>query len=464
MAKNTQDTIWGGPTKRFFVSMLTRDISLQDAILDLVDNCVDGATRESASRLNKAKAYHGYEARLTIDGKSFKLEDNCGGIPRERVKDAFLLGRSSTELDKNLPTIGMYGIGMKRAIFKMGEEATVQSKLSDQTFSVSYDKAWLDPSNDEWDLPIKTLAKANEDPGVTISIPHLRKEVARQLGNVAFQNGLKSALSEHFGYLMQKGFSIRVNNQVLAPKTLQLYATKSPKKEGVRPYDFQTRENGVEVRVTVGFFRPLSLEADIEKETEMTLERDQAGISVICNDRLVLVDDVSIRTGWGDGGVPKYHGQFRGIAGFIVFSTNEPDKLPISTTKRDLDFGSELFLLARKYCMEGLRECTDFTNKWKGMEADAGQYFEKSERVDARTQIELAAKHGKPIRGSRNSKRLPAELPVPEKRNVSRRIVFSKKEDEIHEVSDYLFDDPDQGPSAVGEECFDRMLKASRRR
>ena len=31
------------PTKQFFVSMLTRDIRLEDAILDLVDNCLDGA-------------------------------------------------------------------------------------------------------------------------------------------------------------------------------------------------------------------------------------------------------------------------------------------------------------------------------------------------------------------------------------------------------------------------------------
>lgn len=33
------------PTKQFFVSMLTRDISLADAILDLIDNCLDGALR-----------------------------------------------------------------------------------------------------------------------------------------------------------------------------------------------------------------------------------------------------------------------------------------------------------------------------------------------------------------------------------------------------------------------------------
>ena len=37
------DTAAAIPTKQFFVSMLTRDISLADAILDLIDNCLDGA-------------------------------------------------------------------------------------------------------------------------------------------------------------------------------------------------------------------------------------------------------------------------------------------------------------------------------------------------------------------------------------------------------------------------------------
>ncbi len=36
--------------KDFFVSMLTRDIDLQDAILDLLDNCVDGAIRTRSTR------------------------------------------------------------------------------------------------------------------------------------------------------------------------------------------------------------------------------------------------------------------------------------------------------------------------------------------------------------------------------------------------------------------------------
>jgi len=47
MSNESQDFARAIPTKLFFVSMLTRDINLVDAILDLVDNCLDGALRVS---------------------------------------------------------------------------------------------------------------------------------------------------------------------------------------------------------------------------------------------------------------------------------------------------------------------------------------------------------------------------------------------------------------------------------
>jgi hypothetical protein len=40
------------PTKEFFVTMITRDITLEDCILDL-DNSVDGAWRRAGSMPNR---------------------------------------------------------------------------------------------------------------------------------------------------------------------------------------------------------------------------------------------------------------------------------------------------------------------------------------------------------------------------------------------------------------------------
>lgn len=42
---STLNEVSARPTKNFFVGMFTRDIELQDAILDLLDNCVDGIQR-----------------------------------------------------------------------------------------------------------------------------------------------------------------------------------------------------------------------------------------------------------------------------------------------------------------------------------------------------------------------------------------------------------------------------------
>ena len=39
--------IEGNPTKKFFIEMITRDISIEDAIIDLLDNSIDGANKIS---------------------------------------------------------------------------------------------------------------------------------------------------------------------------------------------------------------------------------------------------------------------------------------------------------------------------------------------------------------------------------------------------------------------------------
>ena len=64
----------------------------QDAILDLLDNCVDGILRRplrhSKSRSRKTRPYEG-ASRARIDARPdhFEIVDNCGGIDRQIAKD-----------------------------------------------------------------------------------------------------------------------------------------------------------------------------------------------------------------------------------------------------------------------------------------------------------------------------------------------------------------------------------------
>ena len=150
------------PTKRFFVSMLTRDIALEDALLDLLDNCIDGILRTRKSGSTKEDPYEGSWAHLTISPERFVIEDNCGGIPLKIAEtSAFMMGRPPGTTNERLQTVGVYGIGMKRAIFKLGRDCVVSSSAADAKFEVHIPKAWFTDENN-WNLlraPLQPLAQ-----------------------------------------------------------------------------------------------------------------------------------------------------------------------------------------------------------------------------------------------------------------------------------------------------------------
>ena len=83
------------PAKRFFVEMLIRDIRLEDAIIDLVDNAIDSLIRHKGidlpalvttvhQRPFASEQSHFVDIQLDDDG--FCIKDNCGGIKIEERK------------------------------------------------------------------------------------------------------------------------------------------------------------------------------------------------------------------------------------------------------------------------------------------------------------------------------------------------------------------------------------------
>jgi len=65
------------PTKELFIYMLVRDIPLIRAIIDLIDNSVDGAIKSGE------KVFNDFFINIDVSKNHFKIVDNCGGIPIE---------------------------------------------------------------------------------------------------------------------------------------------------------------------------------------------------------------------------------------------------------------------------------------------------------------------------------------------------------------------------------------------
>ena len=79
------NVIEGNPTKKFFIEMITRDISIEDAIIDLLDNSIDGANRINPEN------YTDLWINLTINDKEFVIQDNCGGFSLETNAEMTIL-------------------------------------------------------------------------------------------------------------------------------------------------------------------------------------------------------------------------------------------------------------------------------------------------------------------------------------------------------------------------------------
>jgi len=122
------------PTKEFFISVITRDVTLADAINDLVDNCIDGARR-----LRPDGNYQGLTIEMELTDTQFTIMDNCGGIPYDvAYQYAFKFGRAAGAPSTD-GSIGKFGVGMKRALFKMGSAFELQSTSENSKFKVNVD-------------------------------------------------------------------------------------------------------------------------------------------------------------------------------------------------------------------------------------------------------------------------------------------------------------------------------------
>lgn len=457
METNKYNTVDAKPVKSFFVEMLTRDIDLVDAILDLLDNCVDGILRQE--RNNSAETpYKGFKAEIKFDRNSFSISDNCGGIPWNLHDYAFRMGNAREDRDSKLPTVGVYGIGMKRAVFKIGRQCSISTQNKKDCYEVKITSAWIEEP-DNWDLPVEFKPpQSDEKDGTKIVIHELNEGIATRFGDEKedFTRELTNMVKTHYAFILDKGFEVKINDKRVEPKP-----TKLAFNEKIKPYIYQTKIDDVEVFLSVGFTKPIPSQEDInDEQKEKRYSSEDAGWTIICNDRAVLYCDRSELTGWGEAGVPRYHTQFIAISGIVEFRSNDAAKLPTTTTKRGIDASSSLYLKVKNRMRTGMKMFTDYTNKWKDNVKESKAHIDSGDpqtldeiKKEIKT-LTMRRVNTSGLSGDQFNPNLP--LPKPKE---STRISYSKNLDEIQMVQKHLFEEEEVKPSEVGEKCFDLILE-----
>ncbi len=370
-------TVDASPTKEFFVNMITRDISLTDCVLDLLDNSVDGAHATAILKtapviagilpVPEDKLYLGYYTHIHVDQSKFEIEDNCGGISIENAKKyAFHFGRKSGTPATVSKGIGLYGIGMKRAILKMGNNIQVKSSTLDEGFEVKIDvQKWI--KRKKWDFPLDEQP-VSEPAGTTIQVTGLYPNISVEFVDNSFIVRLIDTIARDYFVFLNRGYKVKVNDSDVSPSIYELRESEAIKPSKLSYLD----ETGVEVEISAGMvdLPPDSVSAE-EIESRARRDPDKYGWFVICNDRVVLAADKTGRTVWGIDGFPIWHPQYNGFMGIVKFSSADPSILPWTTTKRDIDRTNPIYRRALVRMKEATKIWTDYTTLRKNDLASA---------------------------------------------------------------------------------------------
>jgi hypothetical protein len=351
------------PTKDFFVRMITKDISLEDCILDLIDNCLDGArkVKQSTTAESAVESYSGFEARVDLSDVNFQIVDNCGGIKiAEAIDYAFHFGRRPDAPAEADYSIGLYGIGMKRAIFKIGNLIDIFSSTASEAFrTVINVKQWLarsssDGKTEDWDFDMDD-ASVDPNTGTTIRVAELYPPIAMQFGNPEFANALARIVARDYAQFISKGFAIFINGKKI--HGFEFTVRQSDEFKPIRTC--YADESGVQVEIIAGM---AGAPPDELQATEGRSDTDYFGWFVLCNDRVILAADKSNRTVWGDGDFPAWHYQYNGFVGMVLFNSKDPNLLPWRTTKRDVEGNSPVYRRAVERMKDATRPWIKYTN------------------------------------------------------------------------------------------------------
>lgn len=362
------------PTKAFFVRMITRDIALEDCVLDLIDNSIDGAWKLEGGKpmsLSDKVDLSQYKISIQATADKFSIIDNCGGITLDdAVEYAFAFGRKEKD-EPDKYSIGVYGIGMKRAVFKIGRKISIRSTFpaggkKRETFQVPIDvTAWLADAGRDWDFNIEP-AEPLASNGVEILVEDLTEETSASFGNSGFIQDLKRTIGRDYSLHIRRGLVIEINGERIKGWTIELL--QSGQLEPMR-LQYIDKDSGGEVAVEIlaGMAAPPPENSDPDENAETD---KRYGWYVVCNGRIVLAADKTEVSGWGTDGWPQWHPQYAGFVGIIVFSSENASLLPLTTTKRSVDSASAVYRRARPKMRDASKEWIKYTNiRKQGLEA-----------------------------------------------------------------------------------------------
>lgn len=431
--------------KRLFISLLTRDIPLVAAFLDIIDNSVNAAIEPYAARLQTAADYVALfndetveptvEIKVETSSGTVTVTDNAAGISATTAAEhVFKFGRDGEEAHRS-DRLSVYGIGLKRAMFKMGNRIVMSSDHVDGGFDLVLDVAvWEADKATPWTFEITEREPSEASgTGTTITITELYPDVVKRIGDGVFQEELRKAAAEAYSFFLAKFVTISIDETEIEGSDLQQKENRSSK-----TFEF----GNVSYAITAGLGTPEGGK----------YRAKSSGWFVFCNGRAVISADKTALTGWGNGnGLPTFQPKHRPFSGTVFFVSTSPDELPWTTTKSAINEDSEVWQQARREMGSVGRKVITFLDN---------RYTDDGTEIDSKELQEISS--GPPtsvFRSVATTQTFSAPVAPPASATPpTSSIQFDARKDDIKAIAKH-FKSPSMSNSQVGRKTFEYFLK-----
>jgi hypothetical protein len=425
------------PEKRLFISLITRDISLVDAFLDIIDNSINAAlepladdlkTADDYQRLASSRAKPKVKIDITVGSARIVVKDNAPGIPLETArKHVFRFGRNATDTDAS-DRLSVYGIGLKRAMFKCGNKISIVSDHREGGFELKLNVGeWAKLKEEPWQFEITPRNPAKTDLGTRISITDLSDDVLRRMDDGLFLAQLKDRIARTYSFFIGRVVEITLNNADIPAEIFEIGGNYTSEK---------FKSGKVSCNITAG----------IAVTKGDTFRDRNAGWFVFCNGRAVLFADKSSLTGWG-ATLPIFQPKHRPFLGTIFFVSSDPEALPWTTTKASVNEDSAVWQEAKRHMTTVGRVVIGFLDR---RYTDEGTEVASADLQDASGASVSVLKAA--VAQTRSFK--PPTKPAPKEMKIQ----YMAKLADIKKIATHLRR-PNIGGSEVGRFTFNYFLK-----
>ena len=337
--KNLADT---RPTKEYLVHGLTQDVSVEECIFDLIDNSIDAFPEHSDEIVSE---YNGYTINLILQKNLFLISDHGKGIDKIFLQKDTL--RFGTKTDHHTTSIGFYGIGLNRAIFKLGKKINITTETNLERSIINLDVAKFLKDNDNWSLPIYSEQLKGKN-GTFIKIEDLNSEISDCFTNPEWVNSFCNQISIRYSEFLKKNLKIKVNEKEITPHLVSIRTNS-----GFKTLKKEFTHKGIKVIISLGQSAEHFFTYEKSYNSEKNATPQECGWFVYCNDRAVKLFDWTPDTGWHT----KFHSEHTGFIGKAYF-IGTAGKLPWNTSKTDIDLNNETY----KKSLETMKR---FSEEWR---------------------------------------------------------------------------------------------------